>query len=101
MHRAVLVGLLSVPPFLHAQPKPDVVQQGLHGHVRSIRIEVLDVKSMQERPESEQTFDSNGWITESKDYGQDGTVLLHNIFKRDGRRMIEADSTRYFPPEFA
>jgi hypothetical protein len=94
----ILVLLIHISSF--AQPKPDVVVQGLHGSVHSVRIDSRQgTKELQ--PESEQTFDSDGWITESREYGPEGKLKSINIFKRNGRRMIEADSTRYLPEDQA
>ncbi|MGZ4814116.1 MAG: hypothetical protein ACXVZV_01815 [Terriglobales bacterium] len=98
--RLLLPPLLLVASVFAQQPQPDVVAKGLHGKVHTLRVEgKRDNEDV--TIDDEETFNVEGWLTEIKRYGLNNQLMEHSIFKRDGRRMIELDLTRYLPKESA
>jgi len=95
-----LVAALLLFTSAFAQPKPDVVVRAIHGKVHTVHVE----SKRGDDPftlEADQTFDPEGWLIEEKRYGLNNQLMLHQTFKRNGARVIEHDSTQYFPQEFA
>jgi hypothetical protein len=93
----ILMAIFTLPCPVRSQ---DSIAQGLIGKVRSVFTE--DV-AYQENPagisrgSNQQIYDTNGYLTEVYQYKEDGSLWAHQVFIRDGLRILESRTTGSTP----